>query len=415
MSSNILADLFKPSMEDIEETDRIIEEIANDQIDDTVTDQQANDEIEHVENDIDTLDKAKALVEGEDVAMEQLAVAQGIVNAIGMRYGAIDQEISMESLGAIQGVDKERLVEQINTYRNGLDDKVTASMEGFFVAGSTLNGVGKDLAIVKKVIAVLKSEDVEKVKTLNLGPIKQFIRIGGGVPDDLPKAINGVSAGLELTLKHADHVLTTAQKAADIAIKTNWNDVGAADKAREQIRAMKLNLDQIGHDLNGYPMFGNRSFGIKIKGDSGALGEWDKKYSFGAGTPNMGLLRSTLFAVGVVSALFVSLVGGALMVIVSLSGGKKREIPLKSLAGSLEGYLRSAEKVYGQRTNSIKKSTVHKKLMDDLKNVNHLPKDVRKAIARASAFGWSMTNGVYHVVSHSARGLAIAAAGAAFN
>jgi hypothetical protein len=415
MSNNILADLFKPSMEDIEETDRIIEEIANDQIDDTVTDQQANDEIEHVENDIDTLDKAKALVEGDDVSMEQLAVAQGIVNAIGMRYGAIDQEISMENLNEFSGVDKDRLVEQITTYRNGLDDKVTASLEGFFVAGRTLNGLGKDLAIMKKVIAVMKSEDIEKVKTLNLGPIKQFIRIGGGVPDDLPKAINGVSSGLELTMKHADHVLSTAQRAADIAIKTNWNDVGAADKAREQIRSLKLNLDQIGQDLNGYPMFGNRSFGVKIKGESGSLGEWNKKYSFGAGTPNLGLIRSTLFAVGVVGALFVSLLGGAIVVAISLAGGKKREIPLKSLATSLEGYLRSAEKVYGQRTNSIKKSTVHKKLIEDLKNVNHLPKDVRKSIARASAFGWSMTNGVYHVVSHSARALAMAGAGAAFS
>ncbi|MNP81016.1 hypothetical protein D3C76_1792720 [compost metagenome] len=53
--------------------------------------------------------------------------------------------------------------------------------------------------------------------------------------------------------------------------------------------------------------------------------------------------------------------------------------------------------------------------MGDLKNVKSLPKDVRKAIARASSFGWSISNGVYDVVEHSVYALAAASLKAAYN
>ncbi|MNG37929.1 hypothetical protein D3C84_1254330 [compost metagenome] len=52
--------------------------------------------------------------------------------------------------------------------------------------------------------------------------------------------------------------------------------------------------------------------------------------------------------------------------------------------------------------------------MSDLKNVNALPKDIRKAIARASSFGWSMSNGVYDVVAHSVYAIANVSVRAAY-
>ncbi|MNP88995.1 hypothetical protein D3C85_13890 [compost metagenome] len=415
MKNHLLTQALNVSVENIAGVDSVIDELAANQMaDETIPESQSIDEINAVESDIEVLNQVEETIAGGNASMEQLAHARGIVDAIGLRYGAESTGISMESVGS-ERTSMESILMDIESYRSGLNNHVTASMEGFFLGASSLKMIGENLSVMKKTIGVLKSNDVEKIKEIKLAGLKTFLRVGGGAPQDVPRAIREVGHGLELTLKHSEDVLAKAAKAGEIAIATDWTDQSAAEKARGQIRNLKLNLDGISKDINGYPMFGNRSFGIKIKGTAGELGEWDKSYSFGDGVANAGFLRTALLTIGVIGLLTVNVVAGAIVVIVATTGtGGKRELPMKELAAALETYSKSAEKIYGARANAVKKNTVHTKLMSDLKNVNALPKDIRKAIARASSFGWSMSNGVYDVVAHSVYAIANVSVRAAY-
>ncbi len=408
MKNSILSTALNVSVESVESVDRIISDMADEQVmADAPVESQVIEEISHVENDIELLDRVKESIDGDDVSMEQLSHARGIVDSIGLRYGAESTYASMESADD-QRLNKELIIEDLQKYRTGLESYATVSMEGFFLGASNLKDIGKNIELMKRTVAVLKSNDIERIKEIKMGRLKLFMKIGGGLPQDLSRAVKEVGRGLELALKYADDTLTAAQRAGEIATKADWSNIDSANRAREQIAALKLNLDKISSDLNGFPMFGNRSFGVTVKGQAGALGDWDKKYSFGSGIPNAGLLRTALFVAGVITVLTVNIAGGAVMLAVAASGktGTKREIPMKDFATAMEIYSKSAEKVYSQRANAVKKSTVHTKLMNDLKNINGLPKDVRAAIARASSFGWSMSNGVYDVVAHSVSAVA---------
>lgn len=419
MKNHLLTQALNASLEsDAGSVDDQIEELAADQLGESnITDAQAVTEIEVAEGDIDTLNQVEETISGNDVSMEQLAHARGIVDAIGARYGAERAVASMESLAG-DSTNKDAILADIANYRTGLESHVVTSMEGFFIGANSLSGIGRNLSTMKKTVTILKSGDIEKIKQINLAKLKLFLRMGGGVPSDIPRAIKEVGAGLELTLKHSSRILDAAQKAAELASKVDWKDPHEAEKCRSQIRSIKLDLDTIVKDINGFPMFGNRSFGIKVKGEAGDLGEWNKKFSFSEGTPNAGLLHSTFVVIGLLGMVFVSIAGGIIVLGITYTAagkGGKREIPMKDLAGALDVYIRSAEKIYNDRSNAVKKNTVHKKLMNDLKTVKGLPRDVRKAIARASSFGWSMSNGVYDVVAHTAYALADMSVRAAYD
>lgn len=391
-----------------ESVDEVIEHLADEQAaNGGPATAQTVEQIDEIETDIETLNGVEATVNDENVSLEQLAHARGIVDAIGMRYGAHGTYASMESADGDR-LEKEAILGDIQQYREGLDNAVTTSMEGFFLGANNLNGIGENIKSMQDTIALLKSNKEEQLREVSLGKLKLFLKVGGGLPADIPRAIKEVARGLELTADHSDRILTAAQRAAEISIKTDWSDESAADKARDQISALKLDLDKVSSDLNGFPMFGNRTFGVKIKGSSGELGEWNKSYSFGAGTPNAGLLRTTLAAIGAFNLGFGNLIVAAPLLVIAynFTGENKRELPVKDFAMGLESYAKTAEKIYNQRGNAIRKNTVHTKLMSDLKNVKGLPRDVRKAIARASSFGWSLSNGVYDVVAHSVYALA---------
>lgn len=410
MKNSLLMSALSASMESLENVDETIEEMAADQHSESpVSEGQLTDEIDQVEGDIELIDQAEAMVEGDNVSLEQLAHARGIVDSIGVRYGAAKSLVSMESADD-QRLDKDLLLEDIRTYRAGLESHIIASMEGFFLGANNLKDIGANIESMRQTIAILKSNDRDRIEKIRFGNLKLFLKVGGSLPQDIARAVKDVSGGLELALKHSDSTLAVAQRAAEIAIKTNWSDADAADKARDQIKALKLNLDDISSDLNGFPMFGNRSFGVKVKGTAGDLGEWDKSYSFGSGTPNAGMLRTALQAVGYLNLLALNVVGAALFLVIATNAGNgkstERQVSIKDLADGFGEYAKSAEKIYNQRGAAIKRSTVHTKLMTDLKNVSGLPRDVRKAIARASSFGWAISNSVYDVVAHSVYALA---------
>lgn len=387
-------------------------------------DSQVTEHIESVEADVELLDQAQAVVESTEVSLEQLAHIRGVVDTIGMQYGAHNDGISMESMSANRG-GKEVLLANIKLYRDGLENNIVTSMEGILMRGNNLKEIGKNIDTMKKTIAILKTGDVEQIKAIKFSQIKHFLKVGGGFPGDMPRAVREVSRGLELTMKHSDAVLSAAIKAAEIAHKADWKNPDAASKARKDIAAVKLNLDGIVKDVNGYPMFGNRTFGVKVKGTNGDLGEFNRSFSFGDGVPNSGFLHSALtlggslvLLAGAIANAPVAVVGGILVILTAITAGStdtERQIPMKEFAAALEAYAKTAEQLYKQRDNSIKKSVIHGKLLEDLKGVQGLPKDVRRGIANASSFGWSMSNGVYNVVEHSVYALASAGVRAAFH
>lgn len=415
MKNSILTHALKVSMESEQSTDAAIDQLASDQLaESNAPQEQLLDDIAQVDGDLDVLDVVEKSIEGDNVSLENLAHARGMVDGIGFRYGALHEHVSMESVDDMR-LDKTAIMADVNSYRTGLENHAMVSMEGLFLTGRSVKNIGKDLDTMKKTIGALKSTDVEKIREIRFSTLKHFLKIGGGLPQDIPRAIREVSNGLDLSLKHANDVLTSAQRAAEIAVKTNWTDEADADKARGQIKGLKLDLAKITTDLNGYPMFGNRSFGIKVKGSAGELGDWDKKYSFGSGQPNMGKLKTALIIIGSIGLITMHpIVGGALLLTAIIPGESDRDIPLKAFAAALEEYAKSAEKIYSQRTSLVTKSTQHGKLMSDLKNVKGLPRDVRKAIIRASGFGWSISNGVYSVVEHSVHALSSASVVAAY-
>ena len=415
MKNSILTHALKVSMESEQGTDAVIDAMADEQLAESAVPQaQLLDDIAQVDGDLDVLDVVEKSIEGDNVSLENLAHARGMIDAIGFRYGALHEHVSMESTQDMR-LDKDAIIADLTQYRLGLENHSMVSMEGLFLGGRSIKNIGKDLSSMKKTIGALKSTDVEKIREMRFSTLKHFLKIGGGLPQDIPRAVREVSKGLDLSMKHANDVLTSAQRAAEIAVKTDWTDVTAADSARDKIKALKLDLGSITTDLNGYPMFGNRSFGVKVKGSAGRLGDWDKKYSFGSGTPNMGKLKTALVIIGSIGLVTMHpIVGGAILITAVIPGESDRDIPLKEFAAALEDYSKVAEKIYNQRTGMVTKSTVHGKLTSDLKNVKGLPRDVRKAITRASGFGWSISNGVYDVVEHSVYALAKASVGAAY-
>lgn len=421
------------SMENVEKPYGEVEVVIDDSALDAIVESQADnspmsdaqtaEHISSVESDIEVLGQVRQVVESENVSLEQLAHCRGVVDSIGHSYGAPCPAVSLESFDTSR-LEKDSILNDIVQYQTGLESHVVASMEGMLLGGNSIQNIGKNLDVMKKMIILLKSGDVEKLKEVKFAHLKPFLKIGGGFPEDVPKAIREVAKGLELTMKHSDVVLTNAIKAAEIAIKTDWTNEEASAKGRAAIKGISLNLDGIVKDINGYPMFGNRAFGIKVKGSAGDLGDWNKHYSFGDGSPNAGLLHTALLlggslalVIGTIASPLI-MVGGVLMMVSAIRDGSKdskREMPMKEFAAALESYSKTAEQIYKQRTSSINKSTVHGKLLEDLKTVNKLPGDVRKSIAQASSFGWAMTNGVYNVVEHSVYALAEAGVRASFH
>lgn len=416
MKNSILTQALKVSMESEQSTDAVIDEMVSEQLaNGGVSPAQIVEGVDQIDGELDVLDAVENSISGEEVSLENLAHARGMLDAIGFRYGAITEHVSMESAHDTR-LDKDAIVSDLNGYRNGLEQHAMVSMEGIFLVGSNIKDIGTDLSSMKKTIAALKSGDTEKVRDIKLGVLKHFLKIGGALPQDIPRAIKDVANGLELSIKHANDVLTSSQRAAEIAVKVDWTDPDAAAKGRDQIKALKLDLAKITSDLNGFPMFGNRAFGVKVRGSAGELGEWNKKYSFGAGTPNMGIMHTVMLVVGAIGALTINPIGGVLvMILSSVPGESKRELPLKSFGAALDDYSKVAEKIYNQRSNMLTKNNIHGKLTSDLKNAKGLPKDVRNAIVRASSFGWSISNGVYDVVKHSVHALATASITAVYS
>jgi hypothetical protein len=402
MRNSVLTAALKVSQESVENTDELLDQL-RDESSPVTADNYVEDRLE-VEGDMGTLDETAARLEGdENVSQESLDNAAAMVGAVMGRYGIGVSTASLESVGA--PAQAKELAAQIRGINASLEAHLNVAMESYSITDlwDKIGLLNREVPNLKDNVSVLKnyaSQNAKLAMTPAFGRTLIYaFRVDGSVPDNIPKAATETASVIGDLIKFGTDLVDASKKAADIAMRADWKDQAAADKAISSINGINPKIDEVYRRFDEVFTMGNRKLNVKkfpIKNSPDGLGNWSTGGSLNVSWPKATLL-DLVFDPSVVSV---------------AQGGRKRIVKVEELVGALDKFLAAATATQQMRSNSPKKWQEHKQLAVRMKKDVTGSSDaqgVQRAIIETSRLGWQCLNGAVTVLYYIIREINLAA------
>lgn len=401
MRNSVLTAALKVSQESADNEELL------DQLRDEETPVSADSYVEdrlEVEGDMGTLDETAARLEGdENVSQESLDNAVAMVGAVMGRYGIGLSTASLESVGT--GPQAKELAAQIRGINASLEGHLNVAMESYSITDlwDKIGLLNREVPNLKDNISVLKNYASQNAK-LAITPafgrtLIYAFRVDGSVPDNIPKAATDTASIIGDLIKFGTQLVDDSKKAADIAMRADWKDQAAADKAISAINGINPKIDEVYRRFDEVFTMGNRKLNVKkfaIKNSPDGMGNWSTGGSLNVSWPKATVL-DLIFDPSVVQV---------------AQGGRKRIVKIEELVGALDKFLASATSTQQMRSSSPKKWQEHKQLAVRMKKDvqgSADAKGVQRAIIETSRLGWQCLNGAVTVLYYIIREINLAA------
>jgi hypothetical protein len=402
MKNSVLTAALKVSQESADNSEELLDQL-RDESNPVSADSYVEDRLE-LEQDMNTLEETAVVLDGDTlVSQESLDSAAALVSAVMGRYGITVNTASLESVE--QGPKAKELAAQIRGINASLEGQITVAMESYSMTDlwDKIGLLNREVPNLKDNVSVLKNYASAHAK-LAITPafgrsLVYAFRVDGSVPDNIPKAAGETASIIGDLIKFGTQLVDDAKKAADIAMRADWKDQDAADKAISAINGINPKIDEVYRRFDHTFTMGNRRLNVKkfdIKGAPDGLKNWST-----GGSLNVSWPKSTL-----VDFIFDP---GVVMVV---EGSRKRVIKVEELTGALDKFLAAATATQQMRSNSPKKWTEHKALTVRMKKDVQGSGDaqgVQRAIIETSRLGWQCLNGAVTVLYFIIREINLAA------
>lgn len=402
MRNSVLTAALKVSQESVENTDELLDQL-RDETSPVTADNYVEDRLE-VEGDMQTLDETAVRLEGdENVSQESLDNAAVLVGAVMGRYGIGVSTASLESVGAT--AQAKELAAQIRGINASLEAHLNVAMESYSITDlwDKIGLLNREVPNLKDNVSVLKNYASQNAK-LAITPafgrsLIYAFRVDGSVPDNIPKAAGDTASIIGDLIKFGTQLVDDSKKAADIAMRVDWKDHDAADKAISAINAIKPPVLEVYRRFDETFTMGNRRLNVKkfdIKNSPVGLSNWATGGSLNVSWPKAALL-DFIFDPAVVTV---------------VQGGRKRIVKVEELVGALDKFLAAATATQQMRSSSPKKWQEHKQLAVRMKKDvqgSSEAQGVQRGIIETSRLGWQCLNGAVTVLYYVIREINLAA------
>ncbi|MNB58726.1 hypothetical protein D3C87_676230 [compost metagenome] len=402
MKNSVLTAALKVSQESAEDGEALLDQLRSESTP-VNADNYVEDRLE-IEQDMSTLEETVVQLEGDEtVSQEALDNAAQMVSAVMGRYGITVNTASLES--ADNGGRAKELATQIRGINASLEGHLNVAMESYSITDlwDKIGLLNREIPDLKDNVAVLKNYASQNAK-LAITPafgrsLIYAFRVDGSVPDNIPKAAGDTAGIIGDLIKFGTKLVDDSKKAADIAMRVDWKDQDAADKAISQINGINPGINEVYRRFDETFTMGNRRLNVKkfdIKSVPQGMGNWGTGGSLNVSWPKAALL-DFVFDPSVVTV---------------VQGGRKRVVKVEELIGALDKFLAAATATQQMRSNSPKKWTEHKQLTVRMKKDvqgSADAKGVQRAIVETSRLGWQCLNGAVTVLYYVIREINLAA------
>jgi hypothetical protein len=391
----LIAALSNVSLEDLGGTDAMISEFAS--VPAPITPSAVFHEGIEVDADVTILEAtADAIVskgdENTEVSLESAIV---LVNAITHRYGGQIDITSMESGGKL---DAAAVVADIRRITASLENAQVASMESYAMSDlwDKIGMMEREIPELEDNIKQLEKLAGAKVETrhgwnaLLTGVLQAFTVDGSWTSPS--KAVSSTGAVLDSMTKLGSEAIDHAKKATEMAKKVNFDNESEAEAFVKTLSGIKGPADALLEIGRSKKIMGNRTLKMTVKNVKvpATYGSWNSTVDVDVSwqKASVGLIFDILFTGGIIYF--------------GVGATKKQQVKIDDLVTGLKGVVAAAKKVHALRSESARKWSAHKELVETLKNGVDSPLVVR-AITEMDRMGWSAINTAFTVVSHILR------------
>lgn len=280
MSNELLASLFKPSMESEEEFQDVLEELSESSSDVTIGDvEQAEEEVESKR---EQLELVRTMVEGtadeDTVALESFS---HLIDMFGMSYGQTEKT-SLEGLPG--SMMKEDIIQRIDTMSASLESVLTVSQESWSVkdlwdrAGGVERNASELTGLIKQLDAQKQWFSEHGIAVNALGQLI-YMTVNQQFSKNIVKDTADTAKHVEDCLDVAKMATDTAEKIAQLVKNADVHTDAGAAALLDKVTALQNPSMAARQKLDGAYLLNNERVDFKISPLSSKhglkLGQWE--------------------------------------------------------------------------------------------------------------------------------------------